>query len=294
MVVEKFVKTKKLEMAYEVTGPEDGKPVILIHGWPDCPRTWDEVTPHLHNRGYRTYVTTLRGFGNTKFLQSDARRTGGPFAIASDVKEFIEGLNLAPVDIIGQGWGALAAMTLSSLYGTELVKSEVALSEGWQLFDKLSLEQVKDYWYQWYMTTPQGGEYVRKRQSEFALFMWKQWSPDYQLTAQRSQVLTSYFQNDDWAEVTLDTYRQRWGYNPFDEDYADMKAKLDLLKDISVPTLNIIGKEDYCTDYKMTSSMKNYFKSTFEQQYWDDCGHFIQREQPRNIALAADDWFKKN
>ncbi|AKP67673.1 alpha/beta fold hydrolase [Companilactobacillus ginsenosidimutans] len=292
MVVEKFVKTKKLNMAYEVTGPEDGEPVVLLHGWPDCPRTWDEVLPHLHNRGYRTYVPTLRGFGSTKFLDDDARRTGGPLAFAADIKEFIDALNLAPVNIIGQDWGASTAMNLSCLYGTDLVKSEVVLSEGWKIFGRLSLEQVKNYWYQWYMTTPQGMEYVRKRQSEFALFMWKQWDPKYQMTAQKATVLTSYFQNPDWAEVTLDTYRQRWGYDPFDEEYADLQASLDATSEIFVPTLNIIGKSDSCTDYKMASDMGDYFTGRFEQQFWDDGGHFIQRERPRDVALAAAEWFK--
>ena len=293
MVVEKYVKTSKLHMAYEVSGPEDGQPVILIHGWPDCVRTWDEILPHLHNRGFRTYVPSLRGFGNTQFLDEKARRTGGPFAFAADIKEFIDILELAPVSLIGQDWGAFTAMALSSLYGSVLIKSEVVLSEGWQLFDKLSLEQVKDYWYQWYMTTPQGAAYVRKRQSEFSLFMWKHWSPRYQMTAQKAQVLTGYFQNDDWAEITLDTYRQRWGYNPFDQEYAKMREQLKKSADISVPTLNIIGKEDTCTDYQLTKDMKDYFKGPFEQQFWDNGGHFIQREQPRDVAIAAADWIKK-
>lgn len=180
-------------MSYEVSGPEDGQPVILLHGWPDCVRTWDEVLPHLHNSGFQTFVPSLRGFGHTTFLDENARRTGGPLAFATDIKEFIDALDLGPVRIIGQDWGAFTAMTLSSLYGTNLVKSEVVLSEGWHTFDRLSLDQVKNYWYQWYMATPQGADYVRKRQSEFSLFMWRQWSPRYQLTALKAQSLQVIF-----------------------------------------------------------------------------------------------------
>lgn len=290
---EKYVKTSKLQMSYEISGPEDGQPVILLHGWPDCVRTWDEVLPHLHNSGYQTFVPSLLGFGHTTFLDDNARRTGGPLAFATDIKEFIEALDLTSVRIIGQDWGAFTAMTLASLYGTDLVKSEVVFSEGWQMFSRMSLKQIKEYWYQWYMTTDQGAEYVRKRQSEFALFMWKEWSPRFTMTAQKAQTLTSFFQNEDWAEVTLDTYRQRWGVNPFDEEYSEMDRQLKKSAQILVPTLNIIGKEDSCTDYKSATQISEYFEGPFDQQFWDEAGHFIQREKPRDISYAAADWFDK-
>lgn len=40
--------------------------------------------------------------------------------------------------------------------------------------------------------------------------------------------------------------------------------------------------------------MKDYFSGPFEQEFWEGAGHFIQREQPREITYAAADWFKKN
>ncbi|KRL67224.1 alpha/beta fold hydrolase [Companilactobacillus versmoldensis] len=290
MVVEKYVKTSKLQMSYEVSGPENGRPLILLHGWPDCVRTFDEVLPHLHNCGYKTYVPSLRGFGNTSFLDSEARKTGGPIAIAEDIKEMIDILELAPVDIIGQDWGALAAMALSSLYGSKLVKSEVVLSAAWQLPGHMSLDQIKNNWYQWFMATQAGADYIRKRQSEIALYLWKEWSPGFQMTAQKARTLTSYFQNEDWAEVTLDTYRTRWGIKRPDKEYADMRQRLMQSAQIKVPTLSIIGKEDRCVDQTAADQMQKYFEAPFKQQFWNNAGHFIQREQPREIAYAATDW----
>src|SRR5919201_3775832 len=62
------VRTATLEIACEVSGPERGTPVILLHGFPDDPRTWDRVVAHLSRAGYRTLSPYLRGYGPTRFL----------------------------------------------------------------------------------------------------------------------------------------------------------------------------------------------------------------------------------
>jgi pimeloyl-ACP methyl ester carboxylesterase len=74
------IKTKVLRQAYEQSGPKKGEPLILVHGWPDSPRTWDKVLPALHQAGYQTIVPYLRGYGPSSFrdplLGRKPRRTG--------------------------------------------------------------------------------------------------------------------------------------------------------------------------------------------------------------------------
>lgn len=60
------IKTERLKLTYEESGPKHGEPLILLHGWPDSPRTWDKVLPMLHEAGYRTYAPYLRGYGKTE------------------------------------------------------------------------------------------------------------------------------------------------------------------------------------------------------------------------------------
>jgi len=50
-----------LEIGYEESGPDDGPPVILRHGWPSDPHDWDEVAPALAAEGCRVQATWLRG-----------------------------------------------------------------------------------------------------------------------------------------------------------------------------------------------------------------------------------------
>ena len=46
-----------------VDGPEDGTPVLFMHGWPDTHDLWRYQVKALTDAGYRTITPDLRGFG---------------------------------------------------------------------------------------------------------------------------------------------------------------------------------------------------------------------------------------
>ena len=71
-----FVDTSLLRVGYEDLNPQGRMTVILMHGWPDSPRTWNHVAPRLVQAGYRVIVPALRGFAPTTFLRTDTPRTG--------------------------------------------------------------------------------------------------------------------------------------------------------------------------------------------------------------------------
>ena len=59
----KTIQTQLLEIGYLEQGPADGKPIILLHGWPYDAHIWDAVTGPLAEQGWHTYAPSLRGFG---------------------------------------------------------------------------------------------------------------------------------------------------------------------------------------------------------------------------------------
>ena len=61
------IRTKVLEIAYQESGPADGPPVILLHGFPDDVHAYDGVAPPLAGDGCRVLVPWLRGYGPTRF-----------------------------------------------------------------------------------------------------------------------------------------------------------------------------------------------------------------------------------
>ena len=77
----KRVRTDVLEIAYEEHGPENGAPVILLHGFPYDARTFDEVAPPLAAEGCRVLVPYLRGYGATRFLSTTTPRSTFQFMV---------------------------------------------------------------------------------------------------------------------------------------------------------------------------------------------------------------------
>jgi pimeloyl-ACP methyl ester carboxylesterase len=59
-----------LNVGYVDDGPANGRPVMLLHGWPYDVHSFEEVAPLLAAKGYRVIVPHLRGYGTTRFLSN--------------------------------------------------------------------------------------------------------------------------------------------------------------------------------------------------------------------------------
>ena len=64
-----------LNVGYAEAGPANGPAVILLHGWPYDIHTYVDVAPLLAAKGYRVVVPYLRGYGTTRFLSSEDRKS---------------------------------------------------------------------------------------------------------------------------------------------------------------------------------------------------------------------------
>ena len=82
-------RTSLLDVAYAETGPRNGAPVFLLHGWPYDIYSFADVAPILAARGFRVIVPFLRGYGGTRFISASTMRNGEPAALAVDLTELI-------------------------------------------------------------------------------------------------------------------------------------------------------------------------------------------------------------
>ncbi|WP_027502070.1 alpha/beta fold hydrolase [Rhodococcus sp. UNC363MFTsu5.1] len=93
------------------TGPIDGAPVVLLHGFPQDSRSWDRLAPLLHRRGFRTLAPDLRGASPRARPRS--RWAYRSSQLSADVVALIEQAGLGPVHLVGHDWGAGAAWTVA-------------------------------------------------------------------------------------------------------------------------------------------------------------------------------------
>ena len=110
------VQTSVLSIGYEDSGDPRGFPVILLHGFPDDARAFDEVVPPLTKAGYRALVPYLRGYGPTRFRDAAAPRMAEQAAIGQDVIDFADTLRLPRFAVAGYDWGGRAAAIAAALH----------------------------------------------------------------------------------------------------------------------------------------------------------------------------------
>src|SRR2546428_12333342 len=111
-----LIQTPALAIAYEDSGDKQGFPVILLHGFPDDVRAWDDVAPPLVKAGHRVLVPYLRGYGPTRFRDAAAPRMAEQAAIGQDVVDFADALRLPRFAVAGFDWGGRAAAIAARLH----------------------------------------------------------------------------------------------------------------------------------------------------------------------------------
>jgi pimeloyl-ACP methyl ester carboxylesterase len=278
--------TQTLSIGCEISGPEHGPPMILLHGWPDDARTWDRVLPTLHAAGYRTYVPYLRGVGPTRFRDQSTIRSGQLSALGQDVIDLADAIGLERFTLVGHDWGARASY-IACVLAPARVRYCVAISVGWGTNDprqSLALNQIQNYWYHWYMAMDRGAELVRNDRMVFTRYIWTIWNPNWRISDAEFEITARSFECPDWAEVVLHSYRVRWGLALSDPSYAAIEAKLGRNPTITVPTLVIHGGADPCNDPATSEGKEALFAAAYERVVLEGVGHFPQREAAPAVA----------
>lgn len=92
------------------TGPLDGTPVVLLHGFPQRASSWSAVAAHLHERGLRTYAPDQRGY--SPGARPRSRFAYGAAALTSDVVALIDAIG-SPVHLAAHDWGGAIAWSVA-------------------------------------------------------------------------------------------------------------------------------------------------------------------------------------
>ncbi|MFE5406647.1 alpha/beta fold hydrolase [Streptomyces sp. NPDC056580] len=107
MVDQRSVDVGGLRLAYQISGPPDAPPLVLLHALGEDATDWEAVVPALA-RSRRAYALDLRGHG-----RSDWPGDYSLELMQADVLRFMDALGLGPVDLIGHSMGGIVAYLLS-------------------------------------------------------------------------------------------------------------------------------------------------------------------------------------
>jgi pimeloyl-ACP methyl ester carboxylesterase len=285
----KTIRTDLLEIAYEEGGPQNGPPVLLLHGWPDAPRGWKGVAEQLHAAGYHTITPYLRGTGPTTFLRDDTPRVGDGIALTQDAIDLMDALGIERFAVVGHDWGARVAYTLAALFSVRIT-TVTALALAFQpssAFKVPSFEQSRRFWYQWFLCVDGGLAKVRDDAAGFARIQWETWGPTAWFAETEFLRTAESFRNPDWVNITANAYRSRWLKGEvWDSRYESLQHKLQTITVLSTPTLMIQGESDFCDAPSESEGMESHFTGGYERLLLPGVGHFPHREAPDAVAKA--------
>ena len=295
----KRAETKQLSIAYIDTGPSQGLPVILLHGFPYDVHSYDEVSRQLSDKGFRCIVPYLRGYGPTLFKTSETIRSGQQAALGSDLLELMNVLKIAKAYLGGYDWGGRAACIVSALW-PERVKGLVSCGTGYNIqniaqakFPVHASEEYR-YWYQYYFHTERGELGLKQNRHELCQFIWQLWSPSWKFDQATYDRSAESFKNPDFVDIVIHSYRHRFGIIPGDPIYDHLEIQLAAQPEIKVPSTVLLGNDDGVDPPSPIDHDTAYFKGPYERRVINGAGHNLPQEAPDAfvdalLALARKD-----
>jgi pimeloyl-ACP methyl ester carboxylesterase len=290
----KTVHTAALEIAYEETGPVGGRPVILLHGFPDDVHAYDEVVPPLATAGWRAVVPYLRGYGPTRFLAAETPRSGQQAALGQDLADFMNALNLERAVLAGYDWGGRAACIVAALWPERVVG--LVTMGGYNIQDIANAAKpappATEYrrWYQWYFHTDRGRAGLIANRGPLCRLLWELWSPNYRFDDATYERTAASFDNPDFVDVVIQSYRHRYGNAPGDPALDAIEAQLARQPPIAVPTISLEGECDGVSPPDQTGSGRRHFSAAFESRLIPVAGHFLPREAPDAVVQSINEF----
>jgi pimeloyl-ACP methyl ester carboxylesterase len=248
------------------SGPFNGEPVVLLHGWPQRATMYDQITPVLNEAGYRTFCPDQRGY-------SPGARPRSRFAyrvksLVDDVVGLIDEIG-QPVHLVAHDWGAVVAWSLAGRHPDKVrsmtvasVGHPVAYMRSW-----IGTEQLRKSWYMAVFQIPVFPERALSKpggRAEGLLGM----SPEASERFHREYI------GDGATRGGVNWYRSLPLSTPSD------------LRKVSVPTTLVWSDGDVACGETQAKRTANYVTGPYELVTLHGVSHWIPEEAPAEFAGA--------
>ena len=289
----KRVDAGALNVAYLEAGAAGGPPVVLLHGFPYDPHAYDDVVPIVASKGCRVITPYLRGFGSTRFVAADTPRSGQQAALGADLLALIDALAIERAVLAGYDWGGRAACIVAALWPERVRGLVSGGGDGYNIqniatsMEPQTPEFELRYWYQFYFHSERGRNGLARNRHALCKLLWKLWSPNWgfdDATYDRSAVS---FQNSDFVDVVIHSYRHRYGLVAGDPALDQIEQRLAVQPAISVPTVVLHGEANAVLPASSLELRERRFSGPYKRRVIARIGHNVPQEAPQAFAEAV-------
>jgi pimeloyl-ACP methyl ester carboxylesterase len=269
-------------------GPEDGAATLLVHGFPDSPRTFDEIIEHFIHDGRRCIAPYLPGYGSSD--PPPANRYDADH-LATPVLGLADALGWDRFDVLGHDWGAVACYVAGSRAPARIARAVcIAMPPIRTFLRSAGLRQaVRSRYIAWFQLAGLGEIDFRAHDLRGLDELWQRWSPTWCYTAQQRAHAADALTTSGNAQAALRYYR-----GALRAALLNSEQRSDAIQPVSVPTLLVYGRLDGCLGPEVMERSRPDFAGESELLPVADAGHFVHREAPELVAERTLDWWRRN
>jgi pimeloyl-ACP methyl ester carboxylesterase len=149
-------------------------------------------------------------------------------------------------------------------------------------------EHERRLWYQYYLNTERGRAGLAADRRAFARLLWGLWSPSWRFDDATFERSAPSFDNPDFVEVVVHSYRHRFGYVAGDPALLAHETRLQAQPVIAAPTINLEGDDDGVRPVSLAEDhAAKKFTGPYERRVLHRVGHDVPQEAPGETVAAV-------
>lgn len=268
------IEANGITLSVKVDGPEDGHPVLLLHGFPDSSNIWRHQIAALTAAGFRTIAPDQRGY-----RESDAPEDVDAYAIpnlAMDAAGVLDALGIERAFVVGHDWGASVAWLVATIFPDRVERlCTVSVGHPTAFFSAGGFKQKEKSWYMLFYQAEGIAEEWLSRDGFANLKALTQDPVDFDQYV------------DDMSKPGRLTAALNW-YRATTNAAAFAAPPLEL-PPIACPTMGVWSSGDYAlTEVQMTASAV-HVTGLWRYERIEDAGHDVPVAAPEELsALLLD------
>jgi pimeloyl-ACP methyl ester carboxylesterase len=211
--------------------------------------------------------------------------------LGNDLLELLDVVDIDRAVLCGYDWGGRAACIVAALWPRRCLG--LVTCGGYNIQDIAASvvpgppELEHAFWYQYYFHSERGRAGLTANRRGIAHLLWRLWSPPWEFDEATFDASAAAFDNPDFVDVVIHSYRHRFGYAEGDPALEEIEQWLAKQPPITVPTISLDGDASGFGPADVSAEERAHFTGDYEQRILPAVGHNVAQEAPSAFAAAV-------